>query len=82
MTKCTVLLFARYAELAGAPSLDVEVPEGATLGDLWDRVRKMVPALRDETRPLLACDRAYARPDTAIPVGGGEIAAFPPVSGG
>jgi len=81
MTKCTVLLFARYAELAGAPSLEIDLPEGATLGDLWNRVREMVPALRDEIRPLLACDRVYARPDMAVPAGG-EIAAFPPVSGG
>lgn len=79
--KRTVLLFARYAELAGGPSVEVEVPEGATLGELWDRVREMVPALRYETCPLLACDRAYARLDTVIP-GEGEIAAFPPVSGG
>jgi len=81
MTKCTVLLFARYADLAGAPSIEVELPEGATLGDLWERIREMVPALRSESRPLLACDRAYARPETIVPAGG-EIAAFPPVSGG
>lgn len=81
MIRRTVLLFARYAELAGGPSVDVEVPSGATFATLWDRIRKEVPALRHEAAPLFACDRAYARAETIVPQEG-EIAAFPPVSGG
>jgi molybdopterin converting factor small subunit len=76
-----VRLFARYREAAGAPAVEVEVPPGATLQQVWDRVREGVPALRGETRPLLSCDRVYARPERAI-AGHEEIAAFPPVSGG
>ncbi len=79
--KVSVRLFARYREAAGAPAVEVEVPQGATLQQVWDRVRAGVPALKDEARPLLACDRAYARPDHVI-AGHEEIAAFPPVSGG
>jgi len=79
--KINVLLFARYRELAGCQSVEVEVPEGATMAAVWDEVIQAVPALRPEGRPLMACDRAYAKPDRIIE-GGEEIAAFPPVSGG
>ena len=79
--KVSVLLFARYRELAGCPRVEVDVPEGATLAAVWDGVKESVPALRFEGQPLMACDRAYARPDRTI-TGHEEIAAFPPVSGG
>ena len=79
--RVTVLLFARYREAAGREAVEVEVPAGATVGGIWDRVREAVPALRGESGALFACDRAYARPDRIVR-GGEEIAAFPPVSGG
>ena len=79
--KVTVLLFARYSELAGRTRIEVNVPEGATLARVWDGVTESVPALRAERQPLMACDRAYARPERVIE-GHEEIAAFPPVSGG
>ncbi len=79
--KVSVLLFARYRELAGCPNVEVEVPEGATLANIWDEVKDSIPALRSEGRPLMACDRAYATLDRVIE-GREEIAAFPPVSGG
>jgi molybdopterin converting factor small subunit len=79
--KVAVLLFARYREAAGAPVVEVEVPERATLERVWAAVREAVPSLRGEVRPLLACDRAYARPDRVL-AGTEEVAAFPPVSGG
>jgi molybdopterin converting factor small subunit len=77
----SVLLFARYREAAGAPAIEVEVPAGATLGGVWEAVQARVPALRAETRPLLACERRYALAGTPVPEGA-EVAAFPPVSGG
>lgn len=79
--KITVLLFARYRELAGCQRVEVEVPEGSTLARVWDGVKEIAPALRSEGRPLMACDREYARPDRVI-AGHEEIALFPPVSGG
>jgi molybdopterin converting factor small subunit len=79
--RVSVLLFARYREAAGRESIEVEVPADATLGQVWEQVRSALPALGPEARPLLACDRSYARLDRVIR-GGEEIAAFPPVSGG
>ena len=78
--KVVVLLFGRYREAAGA-LVEVEVPEPVTIGKAWDRVRAHVPALQSEGRPMLACNRVYARADTVLR-GGEEVAAFPPVSGG
>ena len=77
----SVMLFARYREAAGAPSIEVEVAPNATLADVWNEVRARVPALKNEKRPLFSCDRAYARPDRAVS-GREEVAVFPPVSGG
>jgi molybdopterin converting factor small subunit len=76
-----VLLFARYRESAGRDSVQVEVPAGATLGEVWERVMAAVPSLRDEIAPLMACDRVYARRDRTLR-GTEEVAMFPPVSGG
>ncbi len=76
-----VLLFARYGEVAGASAIEVEVPSGATLAQVWEAVQVRVPGLRGENKPLLARDRTYARPDQVVGPGD-EIAAFPPVSGG
>ena len=55
----SVLLFARYRDVAGLSAIDVEVPAGATLGQVWEAVQARVPGLRPETRPLLARDLAY-----------------------
>lgn len=79
--RVSVLLFARYREAAGRDAVVVEVGEPATLGQVWDAVREEVPALRDEMRPLLACDRSYAGRDRVLS-GHEEVAAFPMVSGG
>jgi molybdopterin converting factor small subunit len=76
-----VLLFARYREAAGGGSLEVEVARGATLGSVWAAVRDSVPALRGESAPLMALDRAYATPDREVGESR-EVAFFPPVSGG
>lgn len=76
-----VLLFARYGEVAGVSAIEVELPPGATLAQVWEAVQARVPGLRDDNTPLLARDRIYARPDQVVGPGD-EIAAFPPVSGG
>ena len=79
--RVTVRLFARYREAADTAAIDLEVPSGATLAQIWESVRERIPALRGEARPLLACDQEYAAPERIV-TGGEEIAAFPPVSGG
>jgi molybdopterin converting factor small subunit len=80
--KIRVLLFARLREMAGREIIELEMEPGGTIGDVWDRLRRSVPALSDFLHPpLSARNQEHVRPGE--PVGeGDEIAFFPPVSGG
>lgn len=80
--KVRVLLFARLRELAGGDELELEMTEGATLGELWSRLQERFPSLRAFVHPpLMAVNQEYASPDCAL-AGEDEVAFFPPVSGG
>ena len=72
-----VRLFAALRERAGAGSLEIELPEGATVADVWSRLD-----LGDEPAGLLyARNRAYVDRTEALGAGD-EVAVIPPVSGG
>jgi MoaE-MoaD fusion protein len=72
-----VRLFAALRERAGTGALELEVPDGATVGDVWSRLE-----LWDEPAGLLyARNRAYAE-RTEVLRAGDEVAVIPPVSGG
>ena len=76
-----IWLFARYREVAEMAALDLEVTPGTTLGALWAIVQRRVPALQQETGPLMAIDQTYAQADQVVRPGN-EVAFFPKVSGG
>jgi len=77
-----VLYFASLKERAGASLESVELPETADVAALWEAVQARHPRLREmTTRPLAACDMAYAAWDHAL-AGVAEVAFLPPVSGG
>jgi MoaE-MoaD fusion protein len=72
-----VRLFAALRERAGSGELDIELDDGATVGDVW-------PALGLGTEPpglLYARNRAYVEPQEQLSAGD-EVAVIPPVSGG
>jgi molybdopterin synthase catalytic subunit len=72
-----VRLFAGLREQAGAGSVELELPAGSTLEDVWS-----VLGLGDEPPGLLyALNRAYAERSAAL-ADGDEVALIPPVSGG
>jgi len=72
-----VRLFAGLRELAGARAVEIDLPEGATAGDVWPAL-----ALGDEPPGLLiAVNRSYAPRESAL-AAGDEVALIPPVSGG
>jgi molybdopterin converting factor subunit 1 len=77
----TVLLFASYADAIGANSLALELPAGATVGDVVTHVQALPGAARLPQNPLVAVNERYARRDRAI-VAGDEVAIIPPVAGG
>jgi molybdopterin synthase catalytic subunit len=72
-----VRLFAGLRELAGTRATEVELPEGATAGDVWSALE-----LGDEPAGILiAVNKAYVSRDSVL-AAGDEVALIPPVSGG
>jgi molybdopterin synthase catalytic subunit len=75
-----VLLFAYLRERCGCRELVLELPEGATVGDCWTRLRERFPRLVDQ-RLRFALDHVYVD-NSAILHDNAELALIPPVSGG
>jgi MoaE-MoaD fusion protein len=72
-----IRLFAGLRERAGTGSRTLELPAGATLGDVWPQL-----GLGEEPEGLLyALNKRYADRAAAIS-DGDEVALIPPVSGG
>ncbi|HSI98238.1 MAG TPA: molybdenum cofactor biosynthesis protein MoaE [Gaiellaceae bacterium] len=72
-----VRLFAALRERVGSGSVEIDLPDGAVLGDVWAAL-----GLGDEPPGLLfAVNRAYADRSTTLS-SGDEVAVIPPVSGG
>lgn len=78
----TVRFFALHRDIVGAPELQVQLPPGTTLGQLWARLGEQYPALAPSTRSIMyAVNQSFA--DPTIELHEGDEAAFiPPVSGG
>lgn len=77
-----VVAFAQLRESFGSER-SVELPEGSTLSQLRDRLRREHPAYErafDTTR--LAHNGAIARELDAVLCDGDEVAMLPPVGGG
>jgi molybdopterin synthase catalytic subunit len=73
----TVRLFAGLRERAGSASRTLELPEGATVADVWAPLE-----LGDEPSGLLyAVNKEYAAASATL-ADGDEVAVIPPVSGG
>jgi len=73
-----VRLFAALRELAGTAERDLELPDGARVGDVWARM----PDLGAEPPGLLyAVNKEYVDAGREL-ADGDELAVIPPVSGG
>jgi molybdopterin converting factor subunit 1 len=80
--KVRVRLFAALRETAGRDDLDLDLPEGATAGQAWERLLERHPALAPLRGSLAASvNRRYAGFDTPL-AEGDELVFIPPVSGG
>jgi MoaE-MoaD fusion protein len=79
----SVRLFAVLRERAGCDSVEIELPDGATVGDAFERLAE-TPGLGElvERMPLrMAINREYASASAPIATGD-ELAVIPPISGG
>ena len=80
--KVRVQFFSQLRDLAGAPELDVDLAEGATVADLLEKIYEKKPALRAQDKTTLVAagvefvDRNYViKPED-------DISVMPPVQGG
>jgi molybdopterin synthase catalytic subunit len=77
LVQIRVRLFAGLRERAGTGELELELPEGAVVGDALERMR----ALTDGVPVVMAVNQEYAHADVTLH-GGDEVALIPPISGG
>ena len=77
-----ILFFGVLKDLAGKSSDNLELREGATVGDLLETCAARIPRLNDLLASLaVAVNQQYAGAETELK-SGDEVALLPPVSGG
>jgi molybdopterin converting factor subunit 1 len=76
-----VLLFASYADVLGRDRITLDLPVGACVRDLLDRVRTLPGADRLPPTPVVAVNQEYATAQQRL-TSGDEVALIPPVAGG
>ena len=82
MMKIRLLYFAVLRDIAGRSDDVVELPEGTSTGDVWQRLRDQHAALRDYIQPpMIALNESYVSVDEPLH-DGDELAFIPPVAGG
>lgn len=76
------LFFASYRDVAGTNTLDIDLPEGAAVMDLVQKLRASSDALQAlPSSPVVAVNMEYAPLSRSL-ADGDEVAFIPPVSGG
>jgi len=82
MNHIKVLFFATLRDLAGAKSIELNVPAEMSVQGLKDRLACDYPTLKQAMEiVLVSINREYAFDEAILPEAA-EIAMFPPVSGG
>jgi molybdopterin synthase catalytic subunit len=78
----TVRFFATYRDVAGKPQIEMEIDDGASLGDLLEVLYDAHPKLKKWSESIVcSVNRKYADDDRVLEPGD-EVALLPPVSGG
>lgn len=82
MISVHVLFFATIREIVGEKEMDVQLPEGARVKDLKEKIVEKYPqAERAMGTMLTSVDHVFSDEDTVLEEGT-EVAFFPHVSGG
>jgi molybdopterin converting factor subunit 1 len=79
--RITVKLFAAAREFAGWDQRDLELPAGATLAHVRQRIAELLPGWPMLSSSAFAVNQRFARAEQAL-AEGDEVAVLPPVSGG
>jgi len=80
--KIKVLFFATLRQRAGMKSLELEVPQDMSVEGLRRQLSRDYPALTESLKTVVvSVNREFAFDDAILPENG-EVALFPPVSGG
>ncbi len=77
----TVQFFASYADRLGRSSIEIQLPDGATVRDLTRSIAALPAASGLPLNPLIAVNHEYASPAMLLATGD-EVAVIPPVAGG
>jgi molybdopterin converting factor subunit 1 len=80
--RVTVQLFARLRELAGRREWSAEVPDNATVADVWAALAHEYPAVTALAGSVSAAVNADFATMRAPVRDGDDVAFLPPVSGG
>lgn len=81
MTRVRVTTFARYAELLGTTTLEIDLPGPATVGTLIAALRSLPGGESLPTQPLVAVNHAFATCDAPLATED-DVALLPPLAGG
>ncbi|MDB5142352.1 MAG: MoaD/ThiS family protein [Mucilaginibacter sp.] len=79
--KVSVLAFGIAKDIFGGSSVDVELPQHGTTGNLKQSLEECYPRLRHLASYMVAVNNEYAE-DESVLTEKDEIAIIPPVSGG
>ena len=80
--RVTIRLFAGYRERVGATRIDLDLPEGSTVGHMTEEMLRAYPMIAvDPSRLVVAVNQEYREHDFTLSPGD-EAALIPPVSGG
>ncbi len=77
-----VLFFGMLKDWAGRADDSLDLPEGATLGDVVQHYETLIPRLKDFAASIaMSVNQQYAGPESRLKPGD-EVGLLPPVSGG
>jgi sulfur-carrier protein len=77
-----VQFYAQLRDLAGVPTVDVDLKNGATVSDLLEQVYARFPALRSHDQSILVAARLEFVDRNYNLESGDEVSIMPPVQGG
>jgi len=77
-----IRLFARARDLAGSDTVRIELPHGASVGDLRAALPEQVPELAPVVPQLLVAVGTDYAADSTVLDSSHSVSCFPPVSGG